>query len=1180
MNFLSVDIACSSLAAAATRLFEQGSYTDVWLIYELLQQWEPQFENKIQSIRKALNSHQLEEIDRLASRPKNLATELQKRLRIAHAISVFGDKGLVDNAFFKIAAEKIPAEIFLARANAIAAAAKQGWRKEWLACVNKYLETFDLAPLRLREEHLKTNTLLYSNLEASSLQPVDGPLVSIYMGCFNSAATVELAIRSLQTQSYQNFELLIFDDCSSDETANIVRRMALHDSRIKFTQNNYNQGTYPSRNQALQQARGEFFTVHDSDDFALPHRLALAVQHLQDNPDHIGVVEHWLRLDEKSRFVFRSGWGGVYSHIAVATLTIRRAHALNSVGYWDSVRFGADTEYFERLKIVHGEKNVPVISVPAALALSHPASLTNHPVHGLTALGTWTPVRSEYARAWKKWHASVNMNSSEKKSLYMPFPLAKRLFDVPDALLSAPVMPITSATNTGKTDHPEKSMTPMANGNAFWKKGSLDDALREYKRVLQNSPLFPQACFNIKIIERSLRHGQSISFEKMPVNTRTRPPSLSTRDSLPERPSLSIVMPVYNVAPYLDTAIVSVLNQHCVDFELIIVNDASTDASRRIIDMHASQDARIRAVHLENNTLGGAGIPSNIGMRMAQGEYIGFVDSDDWVAGNAFAHMLALAREHDADVVIGDFCTFSEDDRTVSSAYDKTAYDGPLNRLVNISATPRLLRLSPVPWRKIYKHSFIRKHNIFYPEGDYFYEDNPLHWFVLTQAKRVIMTSECVSYHRMGREGQTMSSNAYKLSAITSHINSIWNFVRTSASLLVDSKVVTTELWHFWHKADWALKRQSQKCAGALIKKRLSQLAERIHRLGPPSADLAEELHKKYLMYGKAYSNIDLTIVIPAYNVADLIGETIESVLKIKDIQYNVLIIDDGSTDTTLELLRSYEKKYANVHVFQQGNRGAGRARNALIPLCTGTYTYFLDADDIIDAQSLAHAVKQAIANKEDLLFFKYRISFVDEDKSRGMFDSDTKQWVTLVPEQNAATARRIFSSLINYPWNRIIRTELLHDANIFFGPTIVHNDIPYHWLSILAAKKIGYSNVEVCSHKKFSQRVQITNILGAHRMGIFEALRYTQERMIQYPEFAEIHKNWKEFSINLLNWAKNRIPEEMHEQFEKCRNKFIFNLPDKNNEYRPLELGAPTPARLSKTNSTVIETLEAVENV
>lgn len=599
-----------------------------------------------------------------------------------------------------------------------------------------------------------------------------------------------------------------------------------------------------------------------------------------------------------------------------------------------------------------------------------------------------------------------------------------------------------------------------------------------------------------------------------------------------EVPTLSVVMPVFNVAPYLDASIQSVLNQDFQDFELIIIDDASTDNSRKVIEMHKALDPRIRVVELDHNTLGGAGVPSNIGIHAARGKYIGFVDSDDWVTKRGFATMVDLAEEHDAQVVVGDFRTFDEQDRTVQDAYDSARWrDIPLGTPISASSVPDLLRLSPVPWRKLYRRDFMQEHHVLYPEGDYFYEDNPLHWHVLSRAERVVACDEVVSYHRMAREGQTMGANEYKLSAIASHANTILSTLKGSTA--PHREVLFEQFIDYVSRQRWIVRRQTQPAAQSIIKHRLVDIFDRAVAAEPRTV-VAPETSAHFAGYRGAYPDLDLTIVIPVFNSADLLRDTLKSVLKLEGLRYDVLLIDDGSTDDSLSIMREYEEQHENVHVFEQKNRGAGRARNSVIPLTTGRYTYFLDADDVIDARALREAVHQADADDADLLFVQYRIEYTDENRSRGMFNADTAIWRQLRDADDNATRQSLAAGLINYPWNRIIRTSLLHDANIFFGPTIVHNDVLFHWHSILAATRIGFLEVEVCTHRKFAEREQVTNINDGRRMAVLESLRGTHERISDLASFETVEEQWRTFALDLLEWAKGRIPAELQDTYER----------------------------------------------
>lgn len=112
-------------------------------------------------------------------------------------------------------------------------------------------------------------------------------------------------------------------------------------------------------------------------------------------------------------------------------------------------------------------------------------------------------------------------------------------------------------------------------------------------------------------------------------------------------PKLSIIVPVYNVEKYLGRCLDSILRQTFSDFELLLVNDGSTDGSTEICDIYAKNDARIRIIHQSNS---GQGMARNAGLSVATGEYIGFVDSDDWIAGDMYEHLISILERYGCDV--------------------------------------------------------------------------------------------------------------------------------------------------------------------------------------------------------------------------------------------------------------------------------------------------------------------------------------------------------------------------------------------------------------------------------------------------------------------------------------------------------------------------------------------------
>lgn len=116
-----------------------------------------------------------------------------------------------------------------------------------------------------------------------------------------------------------------------------------------------------------------------------------------------------------------------------------------------------------------------------------------------------------------------------------------------------------------------------------------------------------------------------------------------------QKPFISIIIPAYNTEKYLHRCVASLCQQTFKDFEAIIINDGSTDQTGRIADEWSQRDSRVRVIHTPNR---GVAEARNLGLQHAQGRYIGFVDSDDWIEPEMFEKLVEAAEKHAADIAI------------------------------------------------------------------------------------------------------------------------------------------------------------------------------------------------------------------------------------------------------------------------------------------------------------------------------------------------------------------------------------------------------------------------------------------------------------------------------------------------------------------------------------------------
>lgn len=178
---------------------------------------------------------------------------------------------------------------------------------------------------------------------------------------------------------------------------------------------------------------------------------------------------------------------------------------------------------------------------------------------------------------------------------------------------------------------------------------------------------------------------------------------------------VSVVIPIYNAEKYLTQCIESVVNQTLKDIEIVLIDDGSTDGSAKICKAFMKQDSRIAYYYKENEGLAAA---RQDGMERSSGEYIGFVDSDDWIEPDMFEKMYDAAKSCDADVVLCNPFTYDEKiqpkDIIKAGAYDYEAIKQEIlpKTVIRIDEKGRRRNIRWANWIRIYKRETIEKNNL------------------------------------------------------------------------------------------------------------------------------------------------------------------------------------------------------------------------------------------------------------------------------------------------------------------------------------------------------------------------------------------------------------------------------------------------------------------------------------
>ena len=229
------------------------------------------------------------------------------------------------------------------------------------------------------------------------------------------------------------------------------------------------------------------------------------------------------------------------------------------------------------------------------------------------------------------------------------------------------------------------------------------------------------------------------------------------KEEMMQRPKVSIILPVYNVAPYLKQSLDSIISQTLTDIEIICVDDGSTDESGKILDEYKEKDARIKVIHKKN---AGTGAARNDGLKIATGECIGFVDPDDWILPNMYERLYNILQDKELDIVMFTPDVFNDQTQKhegflyfQDSNFPKILDDKIFNKDdISPFSYPMCV------WNKLYRKKLFDENNIDFAEGLDF-EDHKVIFKSLFTAKRIYFIREKLYVYRHSRKGSILSDN-------------------------------------------------------------------------------------------------------------------------------------------------------------------------------------------------------------------------------------------------------------------------------------------------------------------------------------------------------------------------------------------------------------------------------------
>lgn len=589
-------------------------------------------------------------------------------------------------------------------------------------------------------------------------------------------------------------------------------------------------------------------------------------------------------------------------------------------------------------------------------------------------------------------------------------------------------------------------------------------------------------------------------------------------------PRVSVIIPVYNAGHYLRQCLDSLLRQSFKEIEIICIDDGSSDDSHLILQQIALTDDRIIVISQEN---AGAGIARNRGLELASGDYVSFLDADDWFHPDMLKLAYQRAISTDADIAIFQATQFDE----------STGKSTPITWGFKTEWIPRQEPFSYAhapkhffqcfmgwAWDKLFKRSFLLEHNLCFPPL-HNSEDMAFVFSALALAAKISTVRQPLLTQRTGNSDSLSNSR-------TQNSLCFYESLLLLKQALLDADIFLPLRNSF---ANWAqeytrwnlltLATEDKKNACQFLRK------EGIFRLGIADMTWGNSYHKrrfnhlrsllselpekgiarKIFPWRKRLSDLIkrpiLSIIIPVYNVENYLRSCLDSILTQENLQdYEIICINDGSTDSSSSILAEYQRSFPSLVILTQSNQGLSQARNTGLSIAKGKYIGFVDSDDFVNQKMFCSLIRLIESKRVDLAICGTQLEPEDNFPANGI--KEFENYLRIKKNKTKRISSKDYNNINCVAWNKIFKRSIIEQFHIRFPKGLLYED------NVFTKKYIIYSRkYTAIASKMYHYRLRTNSLMNAENPCLKNAKDHLLTAFIAYKDIQQ--SNHLPFWIN-----------------------------------------------------------------
>lgn len=296
-----------------------------------------------------------------------------------------------------------------------------------------------------------------------------------------------------------------------------------------------------------------------------------------------------------------------------------------------------------------------------------------------------------------------------------------------------------------------------------------------------------------------------------------------------------------------------------------------------------------------------------------------------------------------------------------------------------------------------------------------------------------------------------------------------------------------------------------------------------------------------------------VSVILPCYNAEKHLRQCLDSIVRqtLQDIE--ILCIDDGSTDSTPQILQQYQAADPRVSVLTQANAGAGAARNNGLRHASGTYLSFLDADDFFEPDMLEKAVESAEKYRADYVVFNADRFFQDREVFEDIpWSIRFEDLPPYMPFSYRQLTDNVFLSFVGWAWDKLYRRSFVLEHDLWFQEQRTTNDMLFVFSALVCAKRIAVVDKTLIHQRRgSSQTLSVTREKSWHCF--HDALTALRQRLRQEGIFWELERDFINYALHACLWNVNTLAEPTRSLLvqQLCREWFAdLGIQDKPGDY------------------------------